>query len=89
LIDLAWDVYPQLVKVEHRVLYHSIREAGLGIWNRAVEVQKRSLKEEDKEYFRSVHEALGNICQKIETGEYYQALLDVITKRKDKENYVL
>jgi len=88
LVKLAWDIYPQLVQVEHRVLYYSLREAGLGIRNRALSAQKRKIEEEDKEYFRSVYEVLGNICQKIETGEYYKALLDVAAKRK-KENYIL
>jgi len=88
LVELAHDVYPQLIQVEHRILYLSLREAGLGIKNRAVTVQKRPLKEEDKEYFRNVHEVLGNICKKIETGEYYQALLDVAARR-EKEGYIL
>jgi len=88
LVELAHDVYPELIQVEHRILYLSLREAGLGIKNRAVTVQKRPLKEEDKEYFRSVHEVLGNICRKMETGEYYKALLDVAAQR-EKEGYLL
>jgi hypothetical protein len=88
LIELAGDVYPQLVQVEHRVLCASLREAGLGIIHRAATAQKRQTAEEDKEYFRNVHEILGTICRKIETGEYYQALLKVSTNRA-KENYVL
>jgi hypothetical protein len=87
LVELARDSYPQLIQVEHRVLYLSLREAGLGIRDRATIVQKRRLEEADKEYFRSVHEVLGNICRKIETGEYYEALLDVATKR-EREGYV-
>jgi hypothetical protein len=87
LVELARDIYPQLIQVEHRILYLSLREAGLGIRNRATTVQKRRLEEEDKEYFRSVHEVLGNICRKIETGEYYKALLDVAAQR-EKEGYV-
>jgi len=86
LLKLAWDVYPQLVQVEHRVLYHSIREAGLGIRHRVISIEKRRLEEADKEYFRSVHEALGIICTKIETGEYYKALLDMAANR-EKEKY--
>ena len=80
LIDLAWDVSSDLIEVEHRILYRSLSEAGLGIWNRASEVQNRSLTKEDKEYFKSVHEALGNLCEKIETGEYYKALQEVASK---------
>jgi len=80
LIDLAWDVSSQLIEVEHRILYRSLKEAGLGIWNRASELRDRSLTEEDKEYFRSVQDALGNLCEKIETGEYYEALQKVATK---------
>jgi hypothetical protein len=82
LVDLAQEVYPQLLLVEHRVLYLSIREAGLGIKHRAMTVQKRKIEESDKEYFRNVHEALGNICTKIETGEYYKALLDIAAKKE-------
>ncbi len=82
LVDLAQEVYPHLLLVEHRVLYLSIREAGLGIKHRAMTVQKRKIEESDKEYFRNVHEALGNICTKIETGEYYKALLDIAAKKE-------
>ncbi|MCW4019983.1 MAG: hypothetical protein NWF14_01960 [Candidatus Bathyarchaeota archaeon] len=85
LVKLARETYPQLIKVEHRVLYVSLREAGLGIRDRAAIVQERRLKEEDKEYFWSVHESLGNLCGKIETGEYYKALLDVAAKREQEE----
>jgi hypothetical protein len=56
--------------------------AGLGIIDRANIVQKRHLEEADKEYFRSVHDTLGNICRKIETGEYFKALLGVAAKRE-------
>jgi len=87
LVELARDVYPQLIQVEHRILYLSIKEAGLGIRDRATTVQKRSLEESDKEYFKNVHEALGNICGKIETDEYYKALLAVAAKREE-ENLV-
>lgn len=87
LINLAWDVYPALVDVEHRILSLSLREAGLGIKERILEIQRRQLREEDKEYFKSVHEALGKVCEKIETGEYYRALLTIASKsgpgRKD------
>lgn len=89
LIKLAWDVYPALVNMEHRVLSLSLREAGLGIRKRVGEVKHRQLREEDMEYFRGVHEALGNICEKIETGEYYQALLRMAFKsRTGHESYV-
>ena len=91
LIKLAWDVYPALMDVQHRVLSQSLREAGLGIKNRVAEIQNRRLKEKDKEYFKNVHEALMNICEKIETGEYYEALLRVASKseRSRKErNYM-
>jgi len=85
LVELAWDVYPQLVQVGHRVLYHSIREAGLGIRNRVGVIQKRQLEEKDKEYFRSVHETLENICRKIETGEYYRALIDMALSKENRD----
>ncbi len=84
LLKLAQEVYPQLIEVEHRILFQSLREAGLGIKARVAEIQKRELRNEDKVYFRSVHEALGNICGKIETGEYYKALLDVAAKREER-----
>jgi len=87
LVQLAWDIRPRLIQVEHRILYSLINEAGLGIKNRAAKIKRRQLEEEDKEYFRSVHEALGNICRKIETGEYYKALLDVAAKR-EREAYI-
>jgi len=81
LLKLARDVYPQLTEVEHRVLFQSLREAGLGIRARVAEIRRGELSEDDKTYFRNVHEALGNICVKIETGEYYRALLDIATKK--------
>ena len=82
LIRLACDIYPQLVEVEHRILFQSLREAGLGIKFRVAEIRRGKLKEEDKIYFKSVHEALGEICEKIETGEYYRALLDIAARRE-------
>ena len=89
LIKLASDVHPALVNVEHRVLSLSLREAGLGIKNRVVEIRHRQLKEEDKEYFRSVHETLGNMCEKIETGEYYQALLRMASRTmRSRKDYI-
>jgi hypothetical protein len=84
LVELAKDIYPQLIQVEHRVLYVSLREAGLGIQDRIMMVQDGKLKDSDREYFRSVHEALDNICIKIETGEYYKALLAVAEKRQEE-----
>ena len=87
LIRLARDIYPQLVEVEHRILFQSLREAGLGIKFRVAEIRRGKLKEEDKIYFKSVHEALGEICEKIETGEYYRALLD-IAARREKERHL-
>ncbi len=87
LVGLAVDIHPQLVQVGHKVLYASLREAGLGIINRATTAQEKQT-EDDKEYFKNVHEVLGNICAKIETGEYYQALLKVASHRA-KENYIL
>jgi hypothetical protein len=88
LIKLAWDVYPALVDAQHRVLSQSLKEAGRGIKNKVGEFQDRKLEDKDKEYFRNVHEALSNICEKIETGEYYQALLRIASRselsRKEK-----
>jgi len=82
LIRLARDMYPQLIEVEHRILFQSIREAGLGITAKVEEIRKGELSEDDKAYFRNVHEALGNICGKIETGEYYRALLEIAEKKR-------
>ena len=87
LIRLAHEAYPQLSQVEHKILFQSLREAGLGIRFRAIKIQDGILKEEDKTYFRSVHEALEEICEKIETGEYYQALLNIAEKKKHKPYY--
>jgi hypothetical protein len=84
LLELANETYSELIKVEHRVLYLCLREAGLGIRDHAEMLQKGELKEGDKEYFRSVHEALRNIFSKIETGEYYEALIDVASKREEE-----
>jgi len=86
LIRLARDTYPQLVEVEHRILFQSLREAGLGIKFRVAEIQRGKLKEEDKVYFKSVHEALVEICEKIETGEYYRALLEIAARRGKKSH---
>lgn len=77
LIKLAEEVYSHLAEVEHRVLYYTFRDAGLGIRARSLEVQKRQLKEEDKDYFQSVYEVLRGIYEKIETGEYYRELLKI------------
>ena len=77
LIKLAEEVYAHLAEVEHRVLYSTFRDAGLGIRTKVLEVQRRQLKEEDKDYFQGVHEALKSIYEKIETGEYYRELLKI------------
>ncbi len=84
LVELAREIFPQLIQVEHRVLYVSLREAGMGIQDRVTMIQNRKLTDLDREYFRSVHEALCNICQKMETGEYYKALLAVAEKRQEE-----
>jgi hypothetical protein len=84
LIRLASDTYPQLIQVEHRVLYLSLREAGMGVRDRVDFLKKGKLEEADKMYFRGVHEALWNICEKIETGEYYKALKAVAAKREEE-----
>ena len=89
LIKLAWEVYQPLMDIQHRVLSQSLKEAGMGIKDRVFEIQNRRLEEKDKEYFRSVHEVLMNICEKIETGEYYHALLRVASNsmrtRREKD----
>jgi len=87
LIRLAQETHAQLTEMGHRVLHHSIRDAGLGIRVRALEVQKRRLEEDDKRYFRDVHNALENICEKIETGEYYQALLKIRDSKDPLKKY--
>jgi len=84
LVELAMDIRPQLIQVEHRVLYASLREAGMGIQDRVTMIKNKGLTDSDREYFRSVHEALGNICTKMETGEYYKALLAVAKKRQEE-----
>ena len=84
LVELAREIFPQLIQVEHRVLYVSLREAGMGIQDRVTMIQNRKLTDLDREYFRSVHETLGNICLKMETGEYYKALLAVAEKRQEE-----
>ncbi len=81
LLKLSVDLYPHLALVEHRVLCQSIREAGLGIRRRASLIGERKIRDEDKEYFESVYEALLDIYQKIESGEYYRALLEIADKR--------
>jgi len=81
LLKLSVDLYPHLALVEHRVLCQSIREAGLGIRRKAVSIGEGEIGEEDKEYFESVYEALLTIYQKIESGEYYRALLEIANKK--------
>lgn len=87
LIKLAREVYPRLAEVEHRILHYSIRDAGLGMRIRALEVQGRQIEEEDKEYFRGVHTALENICRKIETGEYYRELKKIRDSKLKASNF--
>lgn len=77
LIKLSEEVYSHLAEVEHRVLYYTFRDAGLGMRTKAIEVQRRQLKEEDKDYFQGVHKVLKSIYEKIETGEYYRELLKI------------
>jgi len=91
LLKLSADLYPQLFQVGHRVLYQSIREAGLGIvWRISLIESCGEVKIEDKEYFESVYETLLNIHRKIESGEYYRALIEIANKRKDeKEQFIL
>lgn len=82
LIKLSADVYPQLIQVEHGILCQILRDAGLGIMMRVLLIEERTIEDEDKEYFENVYEALSNICRKIESGEYYEALLNVANKRR-------
>lgn len=91
LLKLSADLYPQLFQVGHRILYQSIREAGLGIvWRISLIESYGEVKIEDKEYFESVYEALLNIHRKIESGEYYRALVEVADKKKkdEKETFI-
>lgn len=87
LIKLAQEVYSQLAEVEHRILYYSFRDAGLGMRMRALEVQGRQIEDGDKEYFRGVHMALENICRKIETGEYYRELKKIMESKLRASNF--
>lgn len=90
LLKLSADLYPQLFQVGHRILYQSIREAGLGIvWRISLIESCGEVKIEDKEYFESVYEALLNIHRKIESGEYYKALIEIANKKKgEKEQFI-
>jgi len=74
LIVLADQVYDQLVEARHRVLSHTLREAGLGLWARATEIGQRDFCEADRTYFTEVHDVLTHLCEKIESGEYYSEL---------------
>jgi hypothetical protein len=74
LINLSTKVQVQLTQVEHKVLFLSLREAGIGLKKRAKNLLKFNMKKIDKEYFLAVYEALDNICLNIENGEYYRAL---------------
>lgn len=81
LLKLSVDLYPHLSSVEHRVLCQSLREAGLGIRRRALLIGEGEISDKDKEYFESVYETLLNIYQKIKSGEYYRALLEIADKK--------
>lgn len=84
ITSLAKESYPQLIQVEHRVLYQALREAGLGIKNRAARISKKGINSGDRQYFRNVYNALTEICEKIETGEYYKALQEVVAQREQE-----
>jgi len=86
LINLSADVHLQLTLVGHGILYQSIKDAGLGIKRRIMLIEGRKINNEDKEYFESVYEALLNIYQKIESGEYYRALLEMVRKREEYDH---
>lgn len=91
LLKLSADLYPHLFQVGHRILHQSIREAGLGImWRISLIERSGEVKIEDKEYFENVYEALLNIHRKIESGEYYRALIEVADKRRrdEKEPFI-
>jgi hypothetical protein len=83
LIILADQVYEQLAEAKHRILFHTLREAGLGLWARATEIEQRDFCEADRTYFTEVHNVLRHLCEKIESGEYYSELvkLDEIRTR--------
>ena len=81
LVNLSLKVQVQLTKVEHKVLFLSLREAGLGLKKKAKSILEAGMKNTDKEYFVAVHQALDNICLNIETGEYYRALKALGKKR--------
>jgi hypothetical protein len=87
LVSLAKKAYPFLIQVEHHILYLTLREAGLGIINRIREIEERKFKKEDKDYFKNVLKILKDICFKMETGEYYNALLAIAAKREDEVYY--
>jgi len=75
LVNLANQVYNQLVEVEHKVLYNTLRDAGLGIWVKAKDIRERAFSDDDRVYFTEVHDVLKHLCDKIETGEYYRELM--------------
>jgi hypothetical protein len=75
LIKLANQVYGQLAEVEHKVLSHTLRDAGLGVWSRAKDISERTFSDEDRLYFTEVHDVLKHLCDKIESGEYYRELV--------------
>ncbi|MBO3803119.1 MAG: hypothetical protein JTT11_04490 [Candidatus Brockarchaeota archaeon] len=74
LIGLADQVCDQLAEAKHRVLFQTLREAGLGLWARATEIGQRDFCESDKTYFTEVHDVLSHLCAKMESGEYYNEL---------------
>jgi len=75
LISLANQVYGQLVEAEHKVLFNTLRDAGLGVWARSKDIRERAFSDDDRVYFTEVHDVLKHLCDKIETGEYYRELL--------------
>jgi len=76
LINLANQVYGPLVEARHKVLFNTLRDAGLGLWARAKDISEREMfSDDDRVYFTEVHDVLKHLCDKIETGEYYKELV--------------
>jgi hypothetical protein len=87
LIELANRVYDQLVEAKHKVLYHTLRDAGLGLWARVNEIKEREFTEDDRIYFGEVYDALRDLHDSIVTGEYYKELLKLHEARKRAVTY--